>query len=96
MDIVGVIVSLISGAVGGNLSGAALKNMSLGAIGNSIAGAIGGIGGAYIAQAMNLLDSLGLGAMTVGTLLANVGSSAVGGAILTAILGALKKSLSKS
>ena len=40
--IVGLIVQLISGAVGGNVAGIALKQYDLGTIGNSIAGIIGG------------------------------------------------------
>jgi uncharacterized membrane protein YeaQ/YmgE (transglycosylase-associated protein family) len=41
MDMVGVIISLISGAAGGNIAGAALKDQSLGTVGNSIAGILG-------------------------------------------------------
>ena len=40
--IIGLIIQLISGAVGGNVAGAAMKQYNLGTIGNSIAGLIGG------------------------------------------------------
>ena len=50
MDIVGLIIQLIAGAVGGNVAGAALKEKSLGSTGNSIAGAIGGVIVAQIVQ----------------------------------------------
>ena len=40
--IIGLIIQLISGAVGGNIAGSAMKQYSLGTIGNSIAGLIGG------------------------------------------------------
>jgi len=36
-----IIVSLISGGVGGNVAGAILKNLSLGPVGNTIVGLIG-------------------------------------------------------
>jgi len=55
MDIVGLIVQLISGALGGNVAGALLKQFSLGPVGNSIVGIIGGgLGG-------QLLGMLGAG-----------------------------------
>ena len=94
MDIVGTLISLISGGVGGNILGAAWKDKSLGAIGNSIAGLIGGAAGAYIMQAVGVLNTLGLGDMSVSSLAGNVGSSAIGGAILTAIVGMIKNSMS--
>jgi len=40
--IIGVIISLISGAVGGNIAGGVLKEQSLGTVGNTIAGLVGG------------------------------------------------------
>ena len=40
--IIGLIIQLISGAVGGNIAGSALKQYNLGTLGNSIAGVIGG------------------------------------------------------
>jgi len=47
MDMTGLLVSLISGAVGGNVAGAAMQDKSLGTLGNSLAGIFGGgIGGA--------------------------------------------------
>ena len=46
--IIGLIIQLVSGAVGGNIAGAAMKQYNLGTIGNSIAGLIGGGVGAQI------------------------------------------------
>ncbi|WP_028388405.1 hypothetical protein [Legionella fairfieldensis] len=94
MDIVGMLVNLVSGGVGGNILGAAWKEKSLGAIGNTIAGLVGGVAGTYIMQAVGVLNSLGLGNMSVSSLLGNVGSSAVSGAVLTAIVGLIKNSMS--
>lgn len=95
MDMVGLAVNAISGLVGGNILGAAWKEKSLGAIGNSIAGLVGGAAGGYIMQAVGLLQSAGLADMSIGSVLGSVGASGAGGAILTAIVGIIKKSLIK-
>jgi hypothetical protein len=50
--IVGLIIQLVSGAVGGNIAGAALKQYDLGSVGNSIVGVIGGGVGAQIIGAL--------------------------------------------
>lgn len=96
MDMVGWIISLVSGAVGGNATGMALKDKSLGMIGNTIAGLVGGAAGTYIAQAMNLLSAAGMDTMTVGALAGNIGASVVGGGVLTAVIGFIKKAMNKS
>jgi uncharacterized membrane protein YeaQ/YmgE (transglycosylase-associated protein family) len=56
MDIVPLLISLLSGAVGGNVAGAALKDQSLGTLGNSLAGIIGGGAGSTILQALGMLS----------------------------------------
>jgi uncharacterized membrane protein YeaQ/YmgE (transglycosylase-associated protein family) len=48
MDIVGLIINLISGAVGGNVAGGLLKDYNLGTLGDSIAGIVGGAAGGQI------------------------------------------------
>ena len=74
------IASLLSGAVGGNIAGALLKNKSLGVALNSIVGILGGgIGGQLVGQ------------MLGGGMLGNIGSSAVGGAILLWLISLFKK-----
>ena len=95
MDITGLIVSAISGLVGGNLSGLALKDKSIGAIGNSIAGIIGGVAGTYILHAVNILQTMGLADVSLGAIAATIGSGAVGGGILTAIVGFIKNAIMK-
>jgi uncharacterized membrane protein YeaQ/YmgE (transglycosylase-associated protein family) len=50
--IIGLIIQLISGAVGGNVAGAAMKQYSFGTVGNSIVGLIGGGAGAQIIGAL--------------------------------------------
>ena len=96
MDIVGLIISLISGAAGGNIAGAILKNFNLGTVLNSVVGIIGGGLGSQL---------LGLGAMTAGTeggasldigaIIANVAGSGVGGGILMVVIGLIKKMIAK-
>jgi len=43
MDLTGLIVQVVSGALGGSAAGAAAKQYSLGTLGNAIAGAVGGV-----------------------------------------------------
>jgi uncharacterized membrane protein YeaQ/YmgE (transglycosylase-associated protein family) len=80
MDLTAVLVQLIAGAVGGNAAGLANKARSLGPLMNTILGALGGVGGGQLAG--EGLDG-GTGAQ--------VGMSAVVGALLPLIAGMLKK-----
>jgi uncharacterized membrane protein YeaQ/YmgE (transglycosylase-associated protein family) len=93
MDITSLIIQLVSGAVGGNIGGAIFKNLSLGTTGNSIAGIIGGPLGAM------LLSQLGLGggaeAGGLASILSTVGGGGVGGVILMALVGFIKKAMAK-
>jgi hypothetical protein len=94
MNIVSLLISLVSGAIGGNVAGAAMKDKSLGTAGNSISGILGGgIGGA-------ILQLLGIGGGTAGSLdipaiLENIASGGVGGGILLAIVAAIKGAMGK-
>lgn len=96
MDIVGLIIQLIAGAVGGNVAGKANTKFDMGGAGNSIVGAIGGVvlgqiierltGGAVTAdQAAAATQGLDI----AGILTSLIGGGA-GGAVLSAIVGALK------
>lgn len=111
MEIINLIISLISGILGGNVAGAALPNKSLGTLGNSLSGLVGGGLGGYLLQALELAkhttEAAGGAAGTaanavtstgldIGSILANVGSSGVGGAVLMIIVGLIKSALSKS
>jgi hypothetical protein len=80
MDLTAVLLQLISGAVGGNVAGLANKARSLGPLINTILGALGGLGGGQLAA-----PALGGGTG------AEVGASAVVGALLPLIVGMLKK-----
>lgn len=99
MDIINLLISLVSGAVGGNVAGAAMPDKSLGALGNSLSGILGGGIGGYILQALGILASAaqtgGSTGLDIGSILANIGSSGVGGAILMAVIGLIKNAAQK-
>ena len=59
--IIGWIISLISGAVGGNIAGGVLKEQSLGTLGNSIAGIVGGGIGGQLLSALGVLGGAAAG-----------------------------------
>ena len=85
-----IIINLLSGLAGGNAAGGLLKKFNMGTIWNSITGMLGGLGGG---QLLNLLNTGGGDASTVITqILSGVG----GGAVLTAIVGFIKKQFVKS
>lgn len=96
MDIVGLIIQLIAGAVGGNVAGRANTKFNMGGAGNSIVGAIGGVvlgqiierltGGAVTAdQAAAATQS-----MDIAGIISSLIGGGAGGAVLSAIVGALK------
>ena len=96
MDIVGLIIQLVAGAIGGNVAGKANGKFDLGGAGNSIVGAVGGLvlgqivqrvtGGAVTAdQAAAATQGLDI----AGILSRLIGGGA-GGAVLSAIVGAIK------
>jgi uncharacterized membrane protein YeaQ/YmgE (transglycosylase-associated protein family) len=95
MDITSLLIQLASGAVGGNVAGAALKNLSLGTLGNSIVGILGGGLGGQILGMLGMGGDGG-GAMDAGSILSSVAGGGVGGAVLLAIIGFIKKSMGKS
>ncbi|MCP3920150.1 MAG: hypothetical protein GY711_31880 [bacterium] len=77
------LISLVAGAVGGNLGGALFKKLSLGTLWNSVLGILGGAGG------MNLMNAIN--ATTESGLVNQLGGGAVGGTVLMAIVGLVKK-----
>lgn len=110
MDIVNLLISLASGVAGGNIAGAVSKENSLGTLGNSLAGLFGGGIGGYILQAIELANRTGLTnqlsnaanaapaatGLDLGSILANIGTSGVSGAVLMVIVGLIKNALNKS
>ena len=94
-----LIISLLSGAIGGNVAGKLLKNFDLGLIGNSLAGVLGGgLGG-------QILTMLGAGAVAgdptagggidIGTIVGNIASGGVGGGAVIAIIGVVRSMIGK-
>ena len=90
-----IIIGLISGAVGGNVAGAAMKENSLGTIGNSIAGIVGGGAVTGILQALGIGVAEGGGA-DLQSIIGSVAGGGVGGAVVMAVVGLIKKSMGKS
>jgi len=94
MDLLNLIISLISGAVGGNIAGAALKDQSLGTVGNSIAGILGGGVGGMLLQALGA--SVGGGGIDPGSLIGSIASGGVGGSIVMVIIGLIKSAMARA
>jgi hypothetical protein len=95
--IVGLIIQLISGAVGGNIAGSALKQYNLGTLGNSIAGLIGGGVGAQIIGALvgggTGTDVAGAGGLDIGAIIGQIVAGGAGGGILMVIVGLIKQAM---
>ncbi|MGB5820085.1 MAG: hypothetical protein WBG90_11430 [Saonia sp.] len=89
-----LIIQLVMGAIGGNVAGKLLKNWSLGTVGNSISGILGGgLGG-------QLFEMLGLGGVDtsgidMSGILGSVASGSVGGGVIMALIGAIRRTVSK-
>jgi len=98
MEIINLLISLISGAVGGNVAGATMPDKNLGVIGNTLSGILGGGIGGYILQALGVLataQATGGTGFDIGSIIANIGSSGAGGAILMAVIGLIKNATEK-
>src|SRR5437763_15659149 len=95
--IVGLIMQLVSGAVGHNIVRAAMKQYDLGTIGHSIAGLIGGGVGAQIIGVLvgggTGTDLGGGGGLDIGSIIGQVASGGVGGGILMVIVGLIKQAM---
>ncbi|CAL2062122.1 hypothetical protein [Tenacibaculum sp. 190524A05c] len=81
-----LIVSLLTGALGGNIAGALLKKYSMGTLWNSVVGILGGGLGSH------LLGMLGL---DLGGLLGSIAGGTAGGGVLMAIIGIIKGAMKK-
>ena len=95
MDLVGLLISVISGAVGGNIAGTAMQDKSLGTLGNSIAGILGGGLGGALLKALGMLGQSG-GSLDLGSIIGNVASGGVGGAVLLLIISLIRGSMAKA
>jgi hypothetical protein len=96
-----LIIQIIAGLLGGNAAGAGLKNLSLGTAGNSVAGAVGGgLGGLLMGMlggdgAMADAATAAASNLDIGAIIQSIAGGGIGGAVLTAILGMVKKALVK-
>ena len=101
MDILTTIISLVSGAVGGNVAGATMPQKNLGPLVNTIAGLIGGGVGEFILQAFGVYTAASTAAATGGTeldfaqILSSIAAGGVSGGALTAIITAVKDAIKK-
>ncbi|WP_207893755.1 hypothetical protein [Tenacibaculum sp. M341] len=81
-----LIISLLTGALGGNIAGALLKKFSMGTLWNSVVGILGGGLGAQ------LLGMLGL---DLGELIGSIAGGTAGGGVLMVVIGIIKNALGK-
>jgi hypothetical protein len=96
MNIINLIISLVSGAVGGNAAGAAMKDKSLGVAGNSLAGILGGGIGGAILQALGIgTGAEGGGGLDLTSIIGSIASGGAGGGVLMAIVAAVKNAMAK-
>lgn len=96
MDIVSLIISLVSGAVGGNVAGAAMKDKSLGTAGNSIAGILGGGIGGFLLKMLGLVPAAAASGVDLTQIISNIAGGGAGGAVLLAIISLIKGNMNKS
>ncbi|WP_298779549.1 hypothetical protein [uncultured Polaribacter sp.] len=88
-----IIISLLSGVLGGNLAGGLLKKYSMGTLWNSVVGILGGGVGSYL---LGLLGAnFGSGSMDLAGILGMVAEGGVGGGALMAIIGVIKGMMNK-
>jgi uncharacterized membrane protein YeaQ/YmgE (transglycosylase-associated protein family) len=94
MDIINLIISLVSGAIGGNLAGAALKEVNLGPVGNALMGIVGGGIGAGILQTWGIAPTGG--ELDVGAVLGSIASGGVGGGLIMFLLQLLRSAFARA
>jgi len=90
-----LIIQLVSGAVGGNVVGALLKNLSLGTVGNTIAGILGGGIGGQLLGMLGVGGAAAAGGMDLAGIVSSIAGGGVGGGVLMAIIGLIKKVFAK-
>ncbi len=93
MDITSLLISLGSGALGGNAAGKLIDKLSLGTVGNSIAGILGGGLGGQVLGMLGMEPSEG---MNLAGILGSVASGGVGGGILMAVFGFIKNMMNNN
>jgi len=94
MDL-GLIIQLISGAVGGNIAGSLMKNANMGTLLNSVIGILGGGRGGQVLAMLGMGGAAAAGGMDIASILSQVASGGVGGGILLAIISLVKNAMAK-
>jgi hypothetical protein len=87
-----LLIQLIGGGAGGQIVAKLLKNLDINKVLALITGVLGGVGGGQLAGVLDLLKTV-FGDGQMGTILGNGGASAIGGALLTAIVGFIRKAM---
>ncbi len=96
MDMTSLLISLVSGAVGGNAAGKVLKNFDMGTLWNSVAGIVGGgLGGQIMAQ-LGIDPGSATGGGDLTSIVSQIAGGGVGGAVLLVIASYLKRMMSKA
>ncbi len=89
MSALGLVVELVAGAIGGNGVASAVKNLNLGTLGNTLVGAIGGAAGtSFLSVLIPALENVGH--VDASALAGQAISGGVLGAVLTAIVAAIR------
>ncbi|MGB3243311.1 MAG: hypothetical protein WBB25_02160 [Sulfitobacter sp.] len=88
-----LLISLISGAAGGNIAGKLLGKLDQGTLINSLSGLVGGGLGGTLLGMMGAGDPMG--GMDIGSIIAQVAGGGVGGGVVLAIVGAVKNMMAK-
>lgn len=87
-----ILINLVAGALGGVGAGKASPTFDLGTVGNLIAGLVGGgVLGQIVTLLMpSIIAAVQSGNISVGGIVSQAIAGGAGGAILTAIVGAIK------
>lgn len=90
--VISMIIQLISGAVGGNAAAKVNRGFDLGTLANSIVGALGGVGGGYLLSTLlpNLIATAEGAGFDVAAVATQIVGGGVAGAVVTAIIGAIR------
>ena len=94
MDL-GLIIQLISGAVGGNVAGSLMKDADLGPVLNSIVGILGGGLGGQLLAMLGVGGAEAAGSMDIASIVTQVAGGGIGGGVLLAIVGMIKNAMAK-
>jgi len=89
------IISLASGALGGNLAGSLLKKYSMGTLWNSVAGILGGGLGLMVLGSLSpeLGNAAASNSLDIQSILSSVAGGGVGGGIVMTVIGLIRQAM---